>query len=39
MMNDKSEVESVQLGEVYADMNKCRGDSCNLLYMFPGPFV
>ena len=19
--------------------NKCRGDSCNLLYMFPGPFV
>ena len=46
----KTEVESVQLGFTYiADMDKypqdkccpdkCRGDSCNLLYMFPGPFV
>ena len=47
---DKTEVESVQLGNTYiADMDKCpqdkccldkyRGDSCNLLCMFPGPFV
>ena len=46
----KTEVESVQLGYTYiADMNKCsqdkyylvkcRGDSCNLLNMFQGPFV
>ena len=44
----KTEVESVQLGNT-ADMDKCpqdkcclykcRGDSCNLLYMFPGPFI
>ena len=45
---DKTEVE--RLGMTYiADMDKCphnkccldkcRGDSCNLLYMFPGPFV
>ena len=20
-------------------LDKCRGDSCNLMYMFPGPFV
>ena len=50
MRFDKTEVESVQLGNSYiADMDKCpqdkcslekrRGDSCNLLYMFPGPFV
>ena len=44
-MSNKTEVESVQLGNTYiADMDKCcmdkcRGDSCNLLYMFPGPFV
>ena len=47
---NKTEVESVQLGNSYvADMDKCpqdkccldkfHGDSCNLLYMFPGPFV
>ena len=42
---NKTEVESVQLGNTYiADMDKCPqdkccGDSCNLLYMFPGPFV
>ena len=47
---NKTEVESVQLGNTYiADMDKCpqdkrcldkcHGDSCNLLYMFPGPFV
>ena len=46
----KTEVESVQLGNTYiAEMDKypqdkccldkCRGDSCNLLYMFPGPFA
>ena len=46
----KNEVESVQLGNTYiTDMDKCprdkycldkcRGDSCNLLYMFPGPIV
>ena len=43
-IDDKTEVESVQLGYTYiADMDKCpdkcRSDSCNLLYMFPGPFV
>ena len=48
--NNKTEVESVQLGNTYiADMDKCpqdkccldkcRGDSCNLLYLLPGPFV
>ena len=47
---NKTEVENVQLGNTYiADMDEypqdkccldiCRGDSCNLLYMFPGPFV
>ena len=47
---NKTEVESVQLGNTYiADMDKCplakccldkyRGDSCNLLYMLPGPFI
>ena len=47
---NKTEVGSVQLGNIdIADMDKCpqdkccmdnyRGDSCNLLYMFPGPFV
>ena len=47
---NKTVVESVQLGNTYiADMDKCtkekccldicRGDSCNLLYVFPGPFV
>ena len=47
---NKTEVESVQLGNAYiADidkfpqdkscLDKCHGDSCNLLYMFPGPFV
>ena len=46
---NKTEVESVQLGNTYiADMDKCPqdkrcldkccGDSCKLLYMFPGPF-
>ena len=46
--NNKTEVESVQLGNTYiADMDKCpqdkwcldkcRGDSFNLLYMFPDP--
>ena len=50
MNRNKTEVESVQLGNMYiADMDKCpqdkccldkcRGDSCNLLYMFLGPFV
>ena len=43
--NYKTEVESVQLGNIYiVDMDKCPvdkccGHSCNLLYMFPGPFV
>ena len=43
--SNKTEVESVQLGNTYfADMDKCSedkccDDSCNLLYMFPGPFV
>ena len=47
---NKTEVESVQLGNTnIADMDKCPqdkccldkwcGDSCNLLYMFPGPYV
>ena len=47
---NKTEVESVQLGNTYiADMDKCsqdkccmdryRGDSYYLLFMFPGPFV
>ena len=47
IINYKTEVESVQLGNTYiADMDKCPqdkccmdkccGDSCNLLYMFPG---
>ena len=47
---NKTEVESVQLGNTYVpDMDKCpqdkccldksRGDPCNLLYMFQGPFV
>ena len=49
-MANKTEVESVQLGNTYiADMDKCPqdkccldkcpDDSCNLLYMFPGPFA
>ena len=47
---NKTEVKSVQLGNTYiADMDKgpqdkccpdkCFGDSCNLLYVFLGPFV
>ena len=50
IINNKTEVESVQLGNTYiADMDKCpqdqccldkcRGDCSNLLFMFPGPFV
>ena len=45
MDKNKTEVESVQLGNTYiaymdkCPQNKCRGDSCNLLFMFPGPFV
>ena len=46
----KTEVKSVQLGNAFiADLDKCpednccvdkcRGDSCYLSYMFPGPFV
>ena len=44
-VGNKTDVESAQLGNTYiADMDKCCldtccGDSCNLLYMFPGPFV
>ena len=45
---NKTEVESVQLGNTYiSDMDKCPKDKCcqdkccgcNLLFMFPGPFV
>ena len=37
---NKTEVESVQLGYIYiAYMDKCCGDSSNLLYMFPSTFV
>ena len=50
MITYKTKVESVQLGDTYiADMDKChqdkrclakcRGDSCNQLYMYPRPFV
>ena len=46
----KTEVESVQLGNTYiTDIDKCpqdkccldkfSGDSCDLLYMFPGPII
>ena len=44
-VGNKTDVESAQLGNTYiADMDKCcldkcRGDSCNLLYLLPGPFV
>ena len=46
--DNKTEVESVQLGNTYiSDMDKCPKDKCcqdkccgcNLLFMFPGPFV
>ena len=45
LTSNKTEVESVQLGNTYiAGMDKCcldrcRGDGCYMLYMFPGSFV
>ena len=36
---NKTEVESVPRINVAWTLDRCRGDSCNLLHMFPGPLV